>query len=334
MKLSLPIRYNPILSIHETQEAIKYIKNSFENRLSEEFNLTRVSASMFVLTDSGLNDNLSGSERPVRFDVPAVGGDVEIVHSLAKWKRMTLKKYGFSIGEGLYTDMNAIRRDEVLDNLHSIYVDQWDWERVISREERTMETLTRAAGQIFCIFKGLETDLTKSFDGFEYCLPMNLTVISTQELLDEYPNLSVKEREDAVCREYKAVFLTQIGDVLSNGESHGSRAPDYDDWTMNGDLIWYHPVLDCALEISSMGIRVDSMALKSQMKKAGLEKDLILPYHQSVLNVELPYTIGGGIGQSRMSMFLLGKKHIGEVQSSIWSREIIEKCEREGIPLL
>ena len=334
MRLSLPARYSPILSIRETQEAIKYIKDLFGSLLSESLNLTRVSASMFVLTDSGLNDNLSGSERPVRFDVPSIGGDVEIVHSLAKWKRTTLKNHGFLTGEGIYTDMNAIRRDEILSNTHSIYVDQWDWERVITSEERTMETLEKTAKLIFWIFKELESKMLCRFPKLKSYLPDNLKIISTQELLDIYPTLSGKERENEICREYGAVFLTQIGDILSNGEKHDSRAPDYDDWKMNGDLLFYYPVLDCALELSSMGIRVDAKSLESQMIKVGLEKNLSLPYHHAVLNDELPYTIGGGIGQSRMCMFLLGKAHIGEVQSSIWSKEMLEECKRQGIVLL
>jgi aspartate--ammonia ligase len=334
MKTQIPLKYRSELSIHETQIAIKVIKALFETSLSDYLNLSRVSAPLFLPVESGLNDNLSGRERPIRFDVPNLNRDFEIVHSLAKWKRTALKRYGFNVGEGLYTDMNAIRRDEELDSYHSLYVDQWDWEKIITSAERTEETLIQTAKQIFYIFKELESNIVKRFPKLSRHLPESLTIITAQELLDENPKLSAKDRELKICREHKAVFIMQIGDVMSNGESHGSRAPDYDDWMLNGDLMFYYPVLDCALEMSSMGIRVDTTALKSQMKKARIEKNLSLPYHQAVLNEEIPYTIGGGIGQSRTCMFLLGKAHIGEVQSSVWPEETVKECERQGISLL
>lgn len=335
MSLFIPREnYRPTMSVRETQSAIKFIRDFIHESFETSFNLERVSASMIVCPASGMNDNLSGSERPVRFDAPGIGKDVEIVHSLAKWKRMALKQYGFKPGEGLYTEMNAIRRDEVLDNTHSIYVDQWDWERIITYEERTIDTLVRVATQLFDMLKELETNVAARFTNIKRYLPGSLTVLSAQELMDAYPGLGEKEREDAVCREHRAVFLTQIGDVHNNGERHGSRAPDYDDWTMNGDLLFYYPLLDSAFEISSMGVRVDAETLVAQVEKTNNRERLTLPYHRAVLEGQLPYTIGGGLGQSRICMFMLDKLHVGEVHASVWPEEMIEACSQAGISLL
>jgi len=334
MNIQIPTGYYPILSIRDTQIAIKLLKNYFQDALEEKLSLMRVSAPMLVFSDSGLNDGLSSPEQPVLFDVPNIGRKVEIVYSLAKWKRYALDQYGFKIGEGLFTDMNAVRPEEELDNIHSIYVDQWDWERIIMREERSIETLVQTAKRLYDILKELERKIVERFPKLECYLPKNFKVISTQELIDAYPGLSEKEREYEISRKYKAVFLTQIGDVANNGEKHGARAPDYDDWTMNGDLILYYPVLDCAMEITSMGVRVDADSLRSQAQKAGCKEILELPYHRAVLDELLPYTIGGGLGQSRICMFLLNKAHIGEVHVSPWSQETMDACVRAGIPLL
>jgi len=331
--MKIPKNYNARLSIRETNEAIKYIKDLFEATLSRSLNLTRVSAPMFVFPESGLNDNLSGTERAVCFEVPDVGRDVEVVHSLAKWKRLALRQYGFSAGEGLYTDMNAIRRDEVLDNLHSIYVDQWDWERVIERSERNLDTLKEAAKLIFQVFKHVEELVCKKY-GWAAELPEELTFLTTAELVRAYPGMDADARELAVCREHGAVFLMQIGDKVGGEESHGSRAPDYDDWAMNGDMLFYYPLLDCAFEVSSMGVRVDSAALREQLKKSGCEARAELPYHREVLQDRLPLTIGGGLGQSRICMCLLGKAHIGEVQAAVWPEEMEKACADAGILLL
>ena len=331
--MTTPTDYKPTLTIKETQVAIKYIKDLFEATLARSLNLTRVSAPMFVFPETGLNDNLSGTERPVSFNVPDVGKDVEIVHSLAKWKRVVLKQYGFTPGEGLYTDMIAIRRDEELDNTHSIYVDQWDWEYIITENERTMDTLKKIAGTIFDVFKHVEELVCKKY-GWAPELPESMTFLTTEEVAKAYPNMTPDEREKAVVKAHGAVFLMQIGDKVGDESSHGSRAPDYDDWSLNGDIIFYYPVLDCAFEITSMGIRVDSDTLRAQVKKAGCEERLALPYHKAVLNGELPLTIGGGLGQSRICMFLLGKAHIGEVHAGIWPEETMEACGKAGIQLL
>ena len=334
MKLFIPEGYSSNASVRETQAAIKFIRGFVHTFFETNLNLERVSASLTVLSESGLNDNLSGAERPVCFDVPDIGKNVEIVHSLAKWKRMALMQYGFAPGEGLFTEMNAIRRDEELDNTHSIYADQWDWERVITQEERSLETFVKVGKQLFGMLKSLEDSAAERFPGVKRHLPQELFVISAQELMDAYPGLTEKEREDAICRKHGAVLLTQIGDVLANGERHGHRAPDYDDWTMNGDLIVYNPLLDCAFEISSMGVRVDAAALVSQLEKANNMERLKLPYHRAVLENQLPYTIGGGLGQSRICMFILDRAHIGEVQASVWPLEMMVLCERAGIHLL
>ncbi|MDY6153903.1 MAG: aspartate--ammonia ligase [Terrisporobacter sp.] len=334
MCLVIPERYESSLGVIETQQAIKDLKDFFENRLGEMLKLTRVSSPLFVLPETGTNDNLNGVEKPVSFEVPHLRKDAEIVHSLAKWKRVALKKYGFSVGRGLYTDMNAIRKDEELDNLHSLYVDQWDWELIINKEDRTMETLKKVVKSLYKVFKETEEHVHSIYPEVECMLPEEITFITTQELLDMYPNLTPKEREDAIVREKKAVFLMQIGKVLSNGEKHDGRSPDYDDWDLNGDILFYNPVLDNAIELSSMGIRVDEKALERQLKLANCEDRKELDYHKALLEGKLPYTIGGGIGQSRICMFFLNKAHIGEVQVGIWPQEMVEECAKSGIELL
>lgn len=334
MCLLIPERYETNLGVIETQQAIKDLKDFFENRLGEKLKLTRVSSPLFVLPETGTNDNLNGVEKPVSFQVPHLKKDAEIVHSLAKWKRMALKKYGFSVGRGLYTDMNAIRKDEELDNLHSLYVDQWDWELIINKEDRTMETLKNVVRTLYKVFKETEEHVHSIYPEIECVLPEEITFITSQELLDMYPNLSAKGREDAIVRDKKAVFLMQIGKVLSSGEKHDGRSPDYDDWDLNGDILFYNPVLDNAIELSSMGIRVDEKALEKQLKAAKCEDRKKLDYHKALLNGKLPYTIGGGIGQSRICMFFLNKAHIGEVQVGIWPKEMIEECDKAGITLL
>jgi len=327
--------YKPSLNIRMTEVAIKQVKDYFENELAKELNLTRVSAPLFVKPETGLNDNLNGTERPVSFDVKGIGGDtVEVVHSLAKWKRMALKRYGFAAGEGLYTDMNAIRRDEDLDNLHSVYVDQWDWERIIQKSERTEDTLKQIVNKIFSVFKRTEDYLVKLYPDLQRYLPEDIFFVTTQELEDMYPTLSTKERENTLAREKKAIFIMKIGDLLNSGIKHDGRAPDYDDWSLNGDIVFYYPVLDMAFEVSSMGIRVDEDSLVAQLKKAGCEDRKNFKFHKDLINKELPYTIGGGIGQSRLCMFFLGKAHIGEVQASVWDDEMITGCSNNNIELL
>lgn len=331
----VPENYKPILDLRETEIAIKQIKDFFERALAEELNLVRVSAPLFVLPESGLNDNLNGVERPVYFDIKSINGAVaEVVHSLAKWKRMALGRYGFTEGEGLYTDMNAIRRDEDLDNLHSIYVDQWDWEMVIPKEKRNLDTLKETVLKIFNVFKKTQDYIVGLHPELPRYLPENITFITTQELEDMYPDLSPKDRETAFTKIHGAACIMQIGDKLKSGKPHDGRSPDYDDWSLNCDIIFYYPVLDTAFEVSSMGIRVDETALVEQLKKAGCEDRLKLPFHNDILNKRLPYTIGGGLGQSRICMFLLGKAHVGEVQSSIWPEKMIKDCAEKGIILL
>ena len=322
-------------NILETEVAIKFIKDSFERELADALNLTRVSAPLFVFPETGLNDNLSGVERPVEFDILDIDHrKVQVVQSLAKWKRLALKKYGFTIGTGLYTDMNAIRRDETLDEIHSIYVDQWDWEKVINPDERNLHTLKNAVKDIYEALRETQFKLCGRFPGFRPFLPEEITFISTQELEDRYPSLTPKEREDAITKEHGAVFLMQIGLPLKSGKPHDGRAPDYDDWMLNGDILVWNPVLERAFEISSMGIRVDAKALDAQLQVANCTERANLPFHKALLNGELQQTMGGGLGQSRICMLLLGKRHIGEVQSSIWSEEMIENCEAEGIHIL
>lgn len=335
MALILPKNYDPRLSVRETQEAIKYIRDTFQKEFGKEMNLSRISAPLFVERSSGLNDNLNGYERPVSFDVPWNPGEtIEVVHSLAKWKRMALKRYGFRPGEGLYTNMNAIRRDEELDNLHSCYVDQWDWEMVIRKEERNETTLEGSVRMIFRIIKHMEHEVWYKYPNAVKKLPEDIFFIDSETLLQRYPDKNAKERENLITKEHGCVFIKRIGDKLSNGEPHDGRAPDYDDWQLNGDILFWFDRLDCALEISSMGIRVDEDSLLSQLRKAGCEERAALPYHRMLLNRELPYTIGGGIGQSRLCMLLLDRAHVGEVQASIWPAEMIESCERNGITLL
>lgn len=334
MCLVIPERYETNLGVIETQQAIKDLKDFFENRLGEMLKLTRVSSPLFVLPETGTNDNLNGVEKPVSFQIPYLRKDAEIVHSLAKWKRMALKKYGFPVGRGLYTDMNAIRKDEELDNLHSLYVDQWDWELIIDKEDRTMETLKKVVRDLYKVFKETEEHVHSIYPEVECILPEEITFITSQELLDMYPDFSPKERENAIVKDKKAVFLMQIGKVLSSGEKHDGRSPDYDDWDLNGDILFYNPVLDSAIELSSMGIRVDEEALERQLKAAKCEDRKELDYHKELLDGKLPYTIGGGIGQSRICMFFLNKAHIGEVQVGIWPQEMIEECSQAGITLL
>jgi len=333
--LLLPQDYHSNMSIRETERAIKLLKDYFENELSKALNLYRVSAPLFVIPETGMNDNLNGIERPVVFDVKGIENkNVEIVHSLAKWKRMALKRYGFHLGEGLYTDMNAIRRDEALDNLHSIYVDQWDWEKIIHKEDRNENTLKEIVRTIYKVFKKAEDYITDIYPFLPKKLPEDIAFITTQQLEDRYPELSPKEREDAIAKEKGAVFIMQIGGTLKSGKKHDGRAPDYDDWTLNGDIIFWYPLLERAFEVSSMGIRVDEETLLSQLKAANCEDRIHLQFHQELLKGELPYTVGGGIGQSRICMFLLNKAHIGEVQASIWPEEMIKKCAEVNIYLL
>lgn len=320
-------------NIIETEVAIKFIKDVFERELARNLNLTRVSAPLFVFPESGLNDNLNGVERPVAFDVLDIGRDVEVVHSLAKWKRMALAKYGFADGEGLYTDMNAIRRDETLDALHSIYVDQWDWEKIISPSARNFDTLKAAVNSIYSALLGTEAALSERF-GTASVLPKKIEFMTTAQLEAEYPDLSPKERENAVTKRLGAVFLMQIGAPLKDGVPHDGRAPDYDDWLLNGDILLWDEPLSRAFEISSMGIRVDEAAMRRQLAAAGCEDRAALPFHRALLSGELPQTMGGGIGQSRICMFLLGKHHIGEVQASVWPESMVEECEKQGIHLL
>ncbi len=317
------------LSLLETEIGIKEIKDFFERSLAENLDLLRVSAPLFVTKESGINDNLNGVERPVGFDIRSIGKEVEIVQSLAKWKRVALKRYGFREGKGLYTDMNAIRRDEDLDAIHSVYVDQWDWERIIRKDERTIETLMDAVQKIYSAILATEQYIGASFAKLDFFLPEKIHFITSEDLLQQYPEKSPKEREHEITKQYGAVFIIGIGDELSDGKRHDGRSPDYDDWSLNGDILLWYPVLDRAIEISSMGIRVAEDSLLAQLKKVGCEERLKYPYHQDVLNQNLPYTIGGGIGQSRLCMMLLEKKHIGEVQASVWAEDTLEEKDLE-----
>lgn len=335
MALIIPEHYDPRLTVRQTQEAIKYIRDTFQKEFGREMNLERISAPLFVEKSSGLNDDLNGVERPVSFDLAAVPGEeIQVVHSLAKWKRMALHQYGFQVGEGLYTNMNAIRRDEELDNLHSCYVDQWDWEKVIAREDRTLETLEETVRHIFKIIKHMQHEVWYKYPNAAKELPDDIFFITTQELEDRYPDKTPKERENLITKEHGCVFLMKIGDQLAGGKPHDGRAPDYDDWSLNGDILFWFEHLQCALEISSMGIRVDEKALEEQLKKAGCEERRNLPYHQALLRGDLPCTIGGGIGQSRLCMLLLDRAHIGEVQASIWPEEMRKTCAEHQIFLL
>lgn len=333
-ELILPEHYEPKYDIRETERAIKLVKDTFEKQLARNLNLERVSAPLFVRPESGLNDDLNGVERPVAFDLLESGYNVQIVHSLAKWKRLALSSYGFAPGSGLYTDMNAIRRDESLDNLHSIYVDQWDWEKVITRGERNRETLQKTVEQIYAALRETERVLCESFPKLVPFLPERVTFLETEELLSRYPDCTPKERENQAAKEYGVVFLQGIGAPLSDGAPHDGRAPDYDDWGLNGDLLIWNPVLEIAFEVSSMGIRVDEKSLASQLASAHCEDRARMPFHRALLAGELPLTIGGGIGQSRICMLLLQRAHIGEVQASIWSDEMVTVCREHGITLL
>lgn len=334
-EIKIPEDYKPALGLKETQIAIKQVKDFFQSQLSAELNLHRVTAPLFVTPESGLNDNLNGVERPVKFGIKEQNErQAEIVHSLAKWKRMALGRYGFKVGEGLYTDMNAIRRDEDTDNIHSIYVDQWDWERVIRHEDRNEATLVDTVKSVYEALRVTEKHMSNLYEYIECFLPEEIYFITSQELLDRWPDATPKEREYNIVKEHGAVFVEKIGGVLSNGEPHDGRAPDYDDWDLNGDIIVYYPVDDISLELSSMGIRVDEVSLPKQLKEAGCEERLSLSFHRDIMEKKLPYTIGGGIGQSRICMFFLRKCHIGEVQVSLWPDEDVQYAREHGVTLL
>ena len=333
-KIYIPEHYAPVLDAYDTQRAIAYIKATFQDEFSSALNLKRVSAPLFVTENSGLNDNLNGYERPVSFDIPAVGAEAQVVHSLAKWKRLALKRYHFTVGNGLYTDMNAIRRDEALDNVHSIYVDQWDWEKIITRENRNLDFLKLIVRAIVRAICNTNDRLHVRYPQLRTNLTPEVSFITSQELEDMYPDKVPSEREKLYVREHKTACIMQIGGVLRSGKPHDGRAPDYDDWGLNCDIFFWDEVLDRALEISSMGIRVDAESLARQLELSGCENRRELPFHKMLLAGELPLTIGGGIGQSRLSMLLLGCAHIGEVQSSVWDAETIAACEKAGIPLL
>ncbi len=326
--------YSSKLSIMQTEIAVKEIKTIFETELSNALNLTRISAPLFVTKNSGLNDNLNGFERPVSFDIKAMGETAEVVHSLAKWKRFALAKYGFKPLSGMYTDMNAIRRDEDMDNLHSIYVDQWDWEVVITDELRTVEYLKETVRKIYAALYKTAKKIGKKYRSLENYLSKNISFITTQELEDLYPDYTAKQRENAYVKEHGSTFIMQIGAPLKSGKKHDGRAPDYDDWQLNGDIMLYYPVLDCALEISSMGIRVNAESLKKQLAAENCSERAELPFHKALINGELPLTMGGGIGQSRLCLYLLNKMHIGEVQASLWDKKTIEYCEKNNIELM
>ena len=333
--LIIPVNYRSELNLYETQEAIKTIKDFFQQSLSEQLTLLRVTAPLFVTPESGLNDNLSGVERPVDFDIKEQDGrTAEIVQSLAKWKRYALKKYGFHPGEGLYTDMNAIRRDEVADNVHSIFVDQWDWEKIILKEQRNLDTLKETVRKVYKAIKKTEKYMSIRYDYIEEILPKDIFFITSEELAEMYPGYTTKEREDKIAKLKGAVFILGIGHELTSGEPHDGRAPDYDDWNLNGDIIVWYPLLNRSLELSSMGIRVDKEALLNQLAISGCEERAQLPFQKSVINGELPFTVGGGIGQSRLCMFYLRKAHIGEVQCSIWPEDMRAEAEYRGIRLL
>ena len=333
-KVYLPDCYHTPLPVYEMQRAIEFIKSSFQTNLSNALNLRRVSAPLFVEAGSGVNDDLNGVERPVAFDVPDVGVDGQVVHSLAKWKRLALKRYDFRTGKGLFADMNAIRRDEEVDNLHSVYVDQWDWEKVIEREDRSVEYLKRTVRDIVGAISETADALNVAFPSLHRQFPRDVYFLTTQELEDRYPALSPKEREDAVCREHGVVFLMQIGKTLKSGVRHDGRAPDYDDWELNGDILYWNELLGHAFEVSSMGIRVDAESLDRQLTLAGCDDRRSLPFHRMLLAGELPLTMGGGIGQSRLCMLLIGTAHIGEVQVSLWDEETRRVCEERGVRLL
>ncbi len=331
--MQITSNYQSKLNIFQTEEGIKYIKDTFQQSFVENLHLIRVSAPMFVRKNSGLNDNLSGYEKPIGFEIN--NESLEIVHSLAKWKRMVLRRYSTEPGFGIYTDMNAIRKDEHLDSLHSIYVDQWDWELIITKEQRNITTLHDIVLKIYESLQETAIKVCEKYPSLTNYFEKPIYFVNTTELANKYPNYSPKEREDAICKEYGAVFIEQIGDKLANGlPKHDDRAPDYDDWSLNGDILIYYPPLNCAVELSSMGIRVDEEALKQQLAKAHCEERLELPFHQQLLQGKLPYTVGGGIGQSRLCLVMLNKVHIGEVQSSYWNKETLDLCKKHQIRLL
>lgn len=334
-KINIPDGYKPALNLKDTQIAIKRVKDFFQEQLATQLNLHRVSAPLFVAPESGLNDNLNGIERPVAFGIKEQEDkEVEVVQSLAKWKRMALGRYGFKVGEGLYTDMNAIRRDEDTDNIHSIYVDQWDWEKVITKDTRTEETLRETVKAVYDALRVTEKFVSNKYDYVECFLPETIFFITSQELEDKYPDLTPKQREYEITKLHGAVFIEQIGGKMKSGEKHDGRSPDYDDWKLNGDILVYYPVTDIALELSSMGIRVDKDALTEQLKEAGCEERANLPFQKSILEEKVPFTIGGGIGQSRICMFFLRKAHIGEVQVSVWPQEEIDFAAEKGVIIL
>ena len=326
--------YQSRLDLIETELAIKQVKDAFEKNLAQALDLTRVSAPLFVPAGSGINDDLNGVERPVSFDVKATSSTVEIVHSLAKWKRYALKKYGFPVHRGLYCDMNAIRRDEELDELHSVYVDQWDWEKVIAREDRTPAFLEATVRTIYAVMRQTAQGICDAFPALENYFPEKISFVTTQELEDAFPGLTPKAREREAVRKYGAVFLKNIGGKLRSGSKHDGRAPDYDDWNLNGDILVYYPPLDCAFELSSMGIRVDETSLIAQLEAEDCTDRLNLPFHRALAAGELPLTMGGGIGQSRLCMIMLNKVHIGEVQVSVWDEKTHTLCKNENIPLM
>ncbi|UIJ68100.1 aspartate--ammonia ligase [Bacillus cereus] len=325
--------YQSLMTVRETQIAIKEVKTFFEDQLAKRLELFRVSAPLFVTKKSRLNDHLNGVERPIEFDMLQSGEELEIVHSLAKWKRFALHEYGYEAGEGLYTNMNAIRRDEELDATHSIYVDQWDWEKIVQKEWRTVEYLQKTVQTIYGIFKDLEDHLFEKYPFLGKYLPEEIVFVTSQELEDKYPELTPKDREHAIAKEHGAVFIIGIGDALRSGEKHDGRAADYDDWKLNGDILFWHPVLQSSFELSSMGIRVDSKSLDDQLTKTGEDFKREYDFHKGILEDVLPLTIGGGIGQSRMCMYFLRKAHIGEVQSSVWPDDLREACKKENIHL-
>ncbi len=333
-KTIIPEGYRAKLDLYDTQTAIGSIKEIFIAHLSRALHLRRVTAPLFVDPNTGLNDDLNGIERPVAFDIPSAGAEAQVVHSLAKWKRMALHQYGFRVGRGLYTDMNAIRRDEELDNLHSIYVDQWDWEKVIPEDCRNLDYLKTTVQSIVNAIVATSHDLRVRFPEIPTVLNPNVAFVTSQELEDLYPDLTAKERENAYTKAHKTVFIMQIGDKLKSGKPHDGRAPDYDDWALNGDILFWHEPLQCAIEISSMGIRVDAKSMDEQLKKSGCDDRRALPFHKAILENRLPLTIGGGIGQSRLCMLLLGKVHVGEVQVSIWDEETKKICADNGVELL
>jgi aspartate--ammonia ligase len=333
-QLAVPPGYQSKMSVRETEIAIKLVKDLVENQIADTLNLTRVSAPLYVRPETGLNDNLNGVERPVSFDIKDISADVEVVQSLAKWKRMALARYGFKPGEGLYTDMNAIRRDEGLDNMHSVYVDQWDWELIITRDQRTLDVLQAVVQDLFRCFHRIENHLRRYYPFLDQKLPKDIYFITSQELEDRFPHLTPRQREDEICREKRAVFIMQIGEKLKSGIAHDGRAPDYDDWQLNGDILFWYPTLDRAFEVSSMGIRVDETTMREQLVKAGCTNRMDLEFHRKILSGELPLSIGGGIGQSRICMFYLDKAHVGEVQASVWPEKMLADCARFGINLL